>query len=521
MQTVSSQFHQLAQGDLIPLAWANKMSFTKEFDNTIEFATYDVSTYDGTDLYAPTDDNPISYWDFYKYEDYSNKMKSMEWTRSFEFPYSVSAAMADFTMNNTDDYFTPEAGSPIDDYILPKRPTRLLAGYDIYNLQQFVGITDKAPKLDDTNKTAQFHATDFLTEVFATDLTDVVAMENARTDEVLEAILSQFGISTSSYSFAKGRNVIPFVFFDRGKNAGNAIRELMQAEGGHFWIDEQGIIRFENRLPQVDTPVLVLDDSNVLDLKASGDIGIINQVRIKSTVRRVADFRDVFSNIKIDSANVGDGFVIPANSSKPYPADLDNPCLSIDQPTFGESSGESWFTAIDLNGNNVTSNVSVTGDSLSTNQYVTFINNTNAFPIEIDRMVIWGRPALVANTINYLAKDQDSIDKYEVQQLGGDTGIENNFFGNEANCRSFAETIIDAYMDFNPTIEATITGNLALQLNDVVHLTARGNNDNYKVTGITVNMYPFSYKIKATRYTPRSWARYDVSVYDGTDVIAP
>lgn len=35
-------------------------------------------------------------------------------------------------------------------------------------------------------------------------------------------------------------------------------------------------------------------------------------------------------------------------------------------------------------------------------------------------------------------------------------------------------------------------------------------------------MNPFSYKIKATRYTPRSWATYDRTVYDSPiDVIAP
>jgi hypothetical protein len=523
MQVVQPQFNALANGDVIPLAWGCSMSFKKEYDNNITFAQYDVSQYDGLHLYAPTVDNPISFWDKYKYLDYSQRIMGMEWTREFNFPYSVSAAMADFTMNNTDDFFSPDKGSTIEDYILPKRPVRLMAGYGSFNLQQFVGITEKAPTIDDLGKTASFHATDFLTEIFKVNLNQVVAMENARTDEVLAAILTQFGISPTSYQFSKGRNVIPFVFFDREKNAGNAIREIMQAEGGHLWIDEQGLIRFESRLPQPDTPSVVLDDEAVFDLTQSGDTELINQIRIKSTIRRVASYREVYSNVKTDrSALSTDGFVIPANSSRPYPADLADPCLTIEEPTVGENSSVSWFTAITADGTDVSSNIVVTGSSHTQGQFVTFIQNNNPFPIEIDQMFLWGRPALVVDTINYLAKDQESIDKYEVQQLGGDEGITNDFFGSEANARSFAQTIVDEYKDFNQVVEATIVGNLALQLNDIVYLTARGNDSYYKIKSITVNMSPFSYKIKATRYAPRSWATYDKTVYDSTtDVIAP
>jgi len=524
MQSVDASFHTLAQGDVIPLSWGNRMSFDKAFDDTITFGIYDVSTYDGGDLFSPVEDDPINFWDYYAYTDYSNRIVGMEWSREIEFPYSVSAALADFTMNNTDDFFTPGSGSAIDGYILPKRPVRLLAGYGSQNLQQFVGLTEKAPTLDDTNKTASFHATDFLTEIFAQSLTQVIAMENARTDEVLAAIFDQFGIDPSAYVMDKGRNVIPFVFFDTEKNAGNAIREIMQAEGGHLWIDEQGVIRFETRLPAVDTPVMVLDDSNVIDLVQSGDTGIINYIKIRSTVRKVADYQVIFSNARQGDEPIvtSTGFIIPANSSRIYQADLTDPCLTIDEPALGVATGESWFTAIDADGNSVTSDISVTGSTHNTNQYIIFIDNDNAFPIEIDQMELWGEPARVVNVINYVAKDQASIDKYEKQALGGDEGIANDFFGSEDNCESFALTIIDAYSEFNPTIEASIVGDYSLQLGDVVQLEARGNDAEYRITSISADMYPYQYKIKARRYNPRSWARYDVTVYDDPiDVIAP
>lgn len=523
MQTVDSTFHQLAQGDIIPLSWGNKMSFSKQWDDDITFAQYDVSTYDGGDLYAPTTDEPLNFWDYYKYLDYTDRLTSMEWTREMDFPYSVSAAQADFVMNNTDSFFSPESGSPIENYILPKRPVRLLAGYNGNNLQQFVGITEKAPILNDDDKSAKFHATDFLTEIFSLSLTGIIAMENARTDEVLAAILSQFNIDSDSYVFAKGRNVIPFVFFDTDKNAGNAIRELMQAEGGHLWIDELGIIRFETRLPDVESPVILLDDSNVVSLTQSGDIGIINQVKITSDVRTVREFQKVKSNITENDVTVDaeNSFVIPANSTAIYSMDLDDPCLYVNAPVLGEKTDDSWFTAINFSGNSV-GNVVVTGTSLETNRHVTFMHNNNGFPVIINNLELWGRPARIKNTIRYIGKDDESIEKYELQALGGDEGITNNFFGSWSNADSFARTIVDAYKDFNPTIEAEIIGDYSIQLGDVFVLNARMNDDQYRITSITTQVHPFMYKIKARRYNPRHWAKYDVTVYnDPVDVLAP
>ncbi len=912
MQVVDSSFHTLAQGNIIPLAWGNKISFYKNFDDSLDFGIYDVSTYDGGDLFAPTTDEPINFWDYYDYADYSNRVQSMEWHRELDFPYSVSSAMADFTMKNTDDFFTPDpsppvpiatnhsknpsfelgdgtvevrrnlvpnpsfetglggwnisgsgagilnrsafwskygdyaafvtptnasdtndirlagsglntfpagmqpgktytisgttrynvnvlgtsdrrprilyfyvvggsyipdfgpyapttagehfvshtitvpanatgavvalgcamgstnncfwdgikieeisvdlpyfdgstndgfdtaslthswtgaannsasvligqnpkgfdtsgdgagmiawlssdspnrggrfarslirnnlvvafnhrdtvgvanneertstmmvrstravagalryigptgftsvaignenipantwheikiTGSPnvnngglslrfltstfqagdivdfdnhyvvkgnytgsyfdgksdnaswngstndststlyqartIQSYILPKRPVRLFAGYGSFKLQQFVGITEHAPTLDEQNKLAIFHANDFLVEIFKQSLTEVIAMENARTDEVLSEIFEQFGISPSSYTLDKGVNVIPFVFFDKDKNAGNAIRELMQAEGGHLWIDENGIIRFQNRLPNDSDVSIVLDDSNVIELVESGDSKIINYIKIKSKIRRVADYQVIFSNARQgdEYLSASDSFVIPASSSLPYYINLEDPCLTITEPTIGEQIGDSWFTAVNSAGASVTSNVSVTGSTQNANQYVVFFNNTNTFPVEIDQLEVWGRPAKVVNTINYVAKDQDSIDKYEKQSLGGEEGIANDFFGSQYNCEAFSYIILDSYSEFNPTIEATIVGDFSLQLGDIVQLQARGKDAAYKITSITTEMYPHSFKIKARKSMARSWAKYDITVYDDPiDVIAP
>lgn len=521
MQTVTQSFHDRAQGEIVPLDWGVSISFSKEFDDSVEFFTFDQSEFNGIDLLAPNDDNPIQQWDYYEYVPYTNRLISMEWTREIEFPYSVSAAIGDFSLNNFDDYFTPGSGSPIDEFILPKRPVRLYAGYTgTETLQQFVGITEKAPIRDENTKIVSFHALDFLSVIFTLELNETIAMQDVTTDVVLAAIFTQFGISPSAYSLAQGRNRIPFLFFERGKNAGNAIRDLMQAEMGNLWIDEQGIIRFEQRLQPVETPVMVFDSGNVIDISSTGEDQIINYVKITSEVREVQNFQPIFSNAREPGTafvQVGDVFTIPANSSRPFASDLEDPALTAEEPTLGTETDNSWFTAVDSAGNPVTSNISVTGSVLNTNQFITFIQNNNSFPIIIDQMEVWGEPAKIVNTINYTAKDTDSIAKYEEQVLE----INNNFFGNYSNCDSFALTVLDAYSEHDPVIEMTVKGDFSLQLGDIIDVDARSFVGEYKVTSITNVIYPYQTKIKASRYTPKDWFTFDVDEFDSPALLAP
>lgn len=521
MQTVPQSFHDTAQQGIRPHTWGFRASFTKEFDDTITFFILNTSILDGPDLLGPSDDNPIQQWDFYEYSDYTDRIVDMEWSREIEFPYSVSAAIADFTLNNYDNYFTPGKGSPIDGYILPKRPIRLFAGFQGQSLlQQFVGITQRMPVLDSKTKVAQFHALDFLSEMFAMKLTNVIAMADVTTDEVLSEIFQQFGLSPTQYVLATGRNKIPFVFFDKDKNAGNAFRELMQSEGGALWIDEQGIIRFEQRLLPVETVAMEFNDSNVEEIEGSGDSEIINTVRITSDVRSVQEFQPVYNSTDPETGqSLIEPIQIPASGTAFHNADLSDPLLSVSTPTIGQLTDDSWFTATDLDGNAVTTDISITLTNLNNNNYVMLFENDNAFPVLITAIEVWGEPAKIIDQIRYEAYDEDSVTAYGEQVLE----INNNLFGSESNCESFALTIIDAYKDFNGVIEMSVKGDPSLQLGDIVSVDTRDIVGQYKVIklGETRRNSRATSIVRARKYVPREWFFLDISVLNGTDVLAP
>lgn len=516
MQIVPTAFQQLADADVQPNSWGLRISFDKEFDPDITFFTLDVSQLNGPDILGPNEDNPLQAWDYYEYVNYTDRVVMLSWDRELEFPFSVVSAMADIELNNYDDYFTPGATSPIEEYIIPKRPLRILSGFNNTVIPQFVGLTQKMPEITDSSKTASFHALDFLTQIYEMKITSTIAMRDVRTNEVLANIFEQFGLAPTQYNLAKGRNVIPFLFFERNTvTAGQVIRQLMQAEMGLLWLDELGIIQFRPRLELATSPIYSFDESNVVDISTPNDSEIINKVVINSELREVQEYQTIF--IKAESS--GDFFVIGPGDTRVFEAQLTDPSISAVSPTLGEASAVSWFTAKDSVGNPVSSDITVDDTELRTNSYdITFTNN-NSFAIEIAKMEIWGEPAKVYDRIEYTAVEQPSVDKYEEQILE----IANPFIQSVSQCESIALTILHEYSEHTSIVELTVKGNPALQLGDIVELDARTYSGEYSITRVANKIQEGLYeqRLKLRRYAPDDWFVLNVSQLNGDDILAP
>lgn len=522
MQFVSSEFNQLASGDVRPLTWSTKISFTKEYDDATTFFTLNTSLLDGPDLLAPTGDNPIQAWDYYEYADYSDRTIYIAVSRELEFPYSVVSAIADFQLKNEDRYFTPGTNSPIADYVLPKRPVRLLQGFGLTQVPQFVGLTQGMPTVIRTGEeaTATFTAMDFLTVIYDMPIRDTEALTNVRTDEVLANIFTQFGLTPDQYDLAKARNTIPFLFFEADQQtAGDIIRPLMQAEMGMLWLDEQGIIRFRPRLELPISSVYVFDNENIISIDTDGDDSIINHVIINTNVRKLQEAQAILSltTLTLESSNR-----IPASTaSYPYKLALDDPTLNIVEPTYGEDSGLSWFTALDGDGEAVVSGVSIASTADQTNSYTLFVANSNPYPVYIYQVTLWGEPARVVGgqaTI-YDNKDTDSILKYEDIPYT----IDNNFIQSVDQARSLALTMLDEYSEYANIITMEVKGNPALQLSDIIEVDYQEYDGLYRIIGIKNKLQDNKYTqiLKCKVYSPRNWFILDQSVLDGTDQLAP
>lgn len=515
MQTVTTQFTDFAKGDVRPWNWGVRVSFTKAYDDSITFFTLNQSALNSGDILGTTANNPLAAWDYYEYKDYTDRLSFMSWDRTLEFPFSIASARADFQLANTDKYFTPNSTSPIKDYILPKRPVRLLSGFKNMIIPQFVGLTQGMPSIDDRGGTATFTALDFLTQIYEMPIQDTLLMTNVRTDEVLAQIFDDFGLTPAQYDLAKGRNVIPFLFYTKEQlTAGSVIRELMEAEGGMLWLGEDGVIRFKPRLEQATTPVYELNASEIVDIEVAEDTQIINQVVFSGDVRKLAGYQTIYSKVEGSTQNI-----IPAGGSGSFFANLDDPAIDIVTPTAGEQVGTSWFQATNLDGVNVTG-VTVTGVFSFTNTYKIDFANANGYDVDIARLELFGNPAKVATSIrNKTIEYKPSIDKYEANPVF----IENNFIQTESQMESLALTILDDYAEYAAILNAVVKGNPALQLGDVVDVNYKQYTGMYRIIGISSSLQQgkATQTLKLRSYEPREYFVLNESQLNGSAQLAP
>lgn len=500
---VSDSFNSAAFGQIIQPVVRLYISFEKQL-NEGEFFTLGQSELDGPDLlkFAATDADTQS-WDFYDYNDYSDRLVAISWERRLEFPYTIQIGMTDFTLSNTDGYFTPlSPKSSIGQYNLPARPLKISAGFrypgSTEMVPQMSAITDGLPDINDSSKTVDYHGIDFLYQICQANLQATIVMRDARTDLVIAAILESYGLSPSQYRLDIGNFKIPFVFFDIGDNIGDALKKLVQSENGFMWLDEEGVVRFAaSSSGSGDGGVVAnLSDYEIVSLTPGTLNNVVNHVKITAEVREVQEWQEVYTKTSSAETVSGSLWVVPAGGDMTMTCGLGDPCYDMVAPTLGRASSVSWFTCIDSNGNEVKTGVTATG-VLSSKAYTVTFHNTNTYSVEIDEMKLWGEPAKVYDVLDYDAYDDVSVEKYGDQLL---EITDNQFFQTYLQANMFARTTILLHSDYSRVVEAEIKGDFSFQLLDLIKITTeKGDFDDiYRVMG---SSYSWDGKQLVTRLT--------------------
>lgn len=486
---VSEGFHEAAFGQVICPTIRLAASFDKELLDGGLF-TLDQSALDGPDLLSfAANDAATQAWDYYNYKDYSDRLVAASWERSLAFPYQIQSAMADFTVSNTDGFFTPlNPQSSIGENNLPARPVKLAAGFRYPGsteiVPQLVGITDGLATVHNDSKTVDYHVVDFLYDICNQPLKTVINMRDARTDQVIAAILESYGLSAAQYSLARGRFTIPFVFFDIGASVGDALKQLVQSENGFMWLDERGIVRFETTLSNGNDLEVVahLSDYQIMSITPGELSDIVNHVKITAEVREVQEWQEVYTKSDSTEDVSASLWVVPANGALEMSCGLGDPCYEVVAPTLGKASSVSWFTAVDDHLKPVTSGITATG-VLSSNAYKVTFKNNHAFPVEIAEMKLWGEPAKVYDVLNYEAYDDESLAKYGDQLLDIS---DNQFFQTYRQANLFARTLIRQHSTYTRTLKVDIKGDFSFQIADLIEIGVPGGQYNgvYQITGI-------------------------------------
>lgn len=508
MQTTSLQFEDYASGYVRPLAWGFRASFDKQFDDDVTFFTLDQSQLDGIDVLAPTGDSVITEWSKYRYDNYSDRVISLEWVQEFDILTSITATMAEVVLNNYDNYFTKGGISPIEQYLLPRRPIRLLSGFNIELLPQFVGLTTNSPTVNRKERTASLHAQDFLTYLFDRRLDQSVMYVDNRVDEILENLFAQFGVLPNQMHLDIARTTVPYAFFEKNSTLGNAVADLMKAEMGSLYMDEEGFIVFKNRLRQSSGPVMIFNDSNIIEYTNSDEQTIINSVSVKSEVREVLPLQVIFSI----TTERGQPIELVPGTQEIF-IRIQDPATFID-----DIDGFTANTSNDNNGTSVTSFVNVVDTYLFSDSIKITFNNTYISKVYITNMNILGTPVRITKEIDIIEKDQTSIDEYEEQTYS----VESPYIQDSSTAESIALTIVRHFKDYGNTLTMEIKGSPALQIADVVTVDIDDIYDNFIIRKIENQLVDNKYTQRLTvqKYDIPTYFQLDVSLLDGEDVLA-
>ena len=459
----------------------------------------------------------------YRYFDESNYLLGLTWEKGYNMPTGgIAKSLAEARLANTSGRFTPRymgGNSELFTAILPRRPAIISAGFN-YNgidqsILQFAGIVDKQPVVDSRSREISLSFADYI-DFFQSRFLDQSAIFTSQTtDQVIETLLVQMGLSTSQYDLDPGINVIPFGRFEKGSYFADIINKLVEAENGHFYQDEEGIFKFENRQHWNIAPYInvqkVIYTSDVINAESPNVDHVINVVEVNSKQYKKLPEQIIFR------LNPYNGLRVPGNSTESFFFEFENPALSVTTPT---STGTlSYFVANteeDGSGTNLTSSLSVSSIyNFSNSAKVTF-RNTSANAAYLVNLVISGRQASPVADIYTRKQDDSSVTAYEERKLT----IDNEFIQSQDWAESYAQMVLNDFAEIENLQKLTIIAKPDLQLGDLVSWQGRY----WRIFDVKSTLSPESGFIQELTLLQRSLTSYfriGLSSIGGTDKIAP
>jgi len=513
MQTVPEGWTAEERDPVRSIVGSTFVSWKKELDNTARLFTIGVSLIGGNDWIASSGE-VASDWNQYYYFDESANLLGMNYERALNEPIGgITQALAEVELDNITGRYTPRymgGSSELFTAILPRRPIILNAGFNYEGedqmVPQFVGVTNKAPEVSVRDREVRLQAADFIDFLQNRYVDKETMFTGLRTDQVIEQILGTLGFATSQYDLDTGINLINFGRFKVGQKFSNIINTLVQAEYGHFYQDEEGVLRFENRQhwdgSPHDTIQRVILTNQVLEAKMPSEDFIINVVEVKAEPRAKQPLQLVFTLEGSLEIGGGEDFELFVN--------FDDPMLSINNPVHVANS------ASDGSGTDKTAKVTLKSfDKFAEDAKIVF-HNSDAGTVFVTALTIYGRPAKVAKDIYVRKEDDSSVTAYEERPYE----IENDYIQSEDWADSFAQMILNDYAEMENLQELTIRAFPELQMGDLISWQGRY----WRVFGIKTRVEKgvgLVQDLRMLQRTVKTYFRIGISSIGGVDQIAP
>ena len=447
-------------------------SWLKIADLSKVYATVGSSLVNGPDL-VQGQSLVITNADLFDYIDESMYVLRLDYDRRIEEPRGgVSFAIADILLDNITKRFSFGVDEVIGTAVEARRPIKasisMKAGSTYRGVQVLVGLTSDRPKDSPTQQVTEVPVYDYITFIDNATLAAAI-YEDQRSDQIIESILSDLGFGSSQYQLDTGLNTIPFAWFDKDKSAGKRIREICEAEEAHFYQDENGIIRFENRNHYANFPHQTvqrdIDPGDILSDEQDESTKIINRAIVTAKPRKVdAVAADIWENSQVIELGAGETKTVWAAF---YDAESGENALPIKEVTT--PAGGTDYTAnaqADGGGADKTAQLDVAVTNFVESAKIDLTNNDPA-TIYVTLLKLRGKAARVTQAIQAISEDSDSINKFEAQEYP----VNNNLIQDPDIAQTIADNLVARYSNPLTRRKIRIPGIPHLQLKDLVRVT--------------------------------------------------
>lgn len=528
MQSVSAVFTAVEKAPFRQIVENVLVSWHKQSTIGNRTFTIGVSTIGGNDIIG-INPGAIGSPSNYKYFDETPRVMSMNWERAYNMPQGgLTMALADAQFDNTSRRFTPRymgGSSELFTAIQPGKPAIISAGFNVggteQTLPQFAGIISEQPQVTMRDRKMSLKMQDYIHYFRSKKLDTAVIFTGQRTDQVLTTLATQLGLSTAQYDFDMGINIIPFGAFDTGVSFADAIGKLVEAENGHFYQDESGIFKFENRQHWDSAPYTtvqkVITTAMVIDSMAPSQDHLINVVEVRGTPRNKEQNQLMYQATGFAGI---DPTTIPASGNVDVWVSFDDPMLAIDTPAPNGTTNQTSFfvvnSASDGSGTDMTSSVYVKSIAKFANSCkIVFANNSTSAGY-LTSLDIWGRPARRSGDVYYRSERSASVTAYQEQPFL----VDNEFIQSQDWARAYGEMIIKDYAFPENLQKIIIRAIPELQLGDLISWQGKL----WRIFELRVTLDPqvgFTQELTLLQRTINSYFRIGISTIGGSAQIAP
>lgn len=525
MQVTPANFTSESRDSTRQIATSALVSWKKQALSSYRPFTIGVSSIGGNDPIA-SQGAVVSDWNKYVFFDESAYLTGMAYERGLKMPTGgLTMGQYELDFDNTSRRFTPSYMGGHSELFTAvakvMRPTIINAGFNYGGIDnmipQFVGLNDKSPLIDTRNRSVKITGFDFMTYLQNKYLDTSVMFTSQTTDQPMKTALTTLGFGTSQYKLDTGINTIPFGMFEAGTRFSDMFDQLAEAEGGQFYQDEFGVLRFENRQHWYSAPhstvQKVIQTAEVLEAQSPNNDHLINVVEIKSPVYEKQAEQIIYKSVSAGSAIA----TIAAGASQDVLVSFSDPALSMTTPVG--SAAASYFkgnSLADGTGTDQTGSLSITSSYKFAQAARFTFNNSSGSAIYLAELVVTGRIAKHTSDIYYRAQDGSSVTAYQERPFT----LTNQFIQNFSWAQSYANLILQDFSEPENLQKITIRAKPDLQLGDLISWQGHY----WRLFDIKTTINPSVGFIQELSLLQRYIASYftiGISTIGGTDQIAP